>query len=125
MRDLEVALEALIAEQRNADSEIEKHRDQHSDLNERFNQVQARFYSLGADISRIEQVLQFNRDRQRQLHDDIEQTENAWQEAQSHLARRNNAELAAGLGAVQSAGSGTAPTSRSRAVAYPAHGAIH
>lgn len=87
VRDLEVALEALIAEQRNADSEIEKHRDQHSDLNERFNQVQARFYSLGADISRIEQVLQFNRDRQRQLHDDIEQTENAWQEAQSHLTQ--------------------------------------
>jgi len=87
VRDLEVALEALIAEQRNADSEIEKQRDQHSDLNERFNQVQARFYSLGADISRIEQVLQFNRDRQRQLHDDIEQTEQAWQEAQSHLTQ--------------------------------------
>ena len=87
VRDLEVALEALIAEQRNADSEIEKQRDQHSDLNERFNQVQARFYSLGADISRIEQILQFNRDRQRQLHDDIEQTEQAWQEAQSHLTQ--------------------------------------
>ncbi|SDS11791.1 condensin subunit Smc [Halopseudomonas sabulinigri] len=87
VRDLEVALEALIAEQRNADSEIEKQRDQHSDLNERFNQVQARFYSLGADISRIEQILQFNHDRQRQLHDDIEQTEQAWQEAQSHLTQ--------------------------------------
>ncbi|MEJ6655208.1 MAG: chromosome segregation protein SMC [Pseudomonas sp.] len=87
VRSLEVALEAIIAEQRNADSEIEKQRDQHSDLNEGFNQVQARYYSIGADISRIEQVLQFNRDRQRQVREDLEQTEQAWQEAQSHLTQ--------------------------------------
>ncbi|HDZ58072.1 MAG TPA: chromosome segregation protein SMC [Pseudomonas xinjiangensis] len=87
VRELEIALEALIAEQRNADSEVEKHRDQHADLTETFNQVQARYYSVGADISRIEQILDFNRDRQRQLHDDIEQTEQAWQEAQSHLGQ--------------------------------------
>ena len=85
MRELEIGMEALIAEQRNADSEVEKQRDQHADLTESFNQVQARYYSVGADISRIEQVLQFNRDRQRQLYDDMEQTEQAWQEAQSHL----------------------------------------
>ncbi|SDR98395.1 condensin subunit Smc [Halopseudomonas litoralis] len=87
VRSLEVALEAIIAEQRNADSEIEKQRDQHSDLNEGFNQVQARYYSIGADISRIEQVLQFNRDRQRQIREDLDQTEQAWQEAQSHLTQ--------------------------------------
>ncbi|WP_193074836.1 chromosome segregation protein SMC [Pseudomonas sp. FME51] len=87
VRSLEVALEAIIAEQRNADSEIEKQRDQHGDLNEGFNQVQARYYSIGADISRIEQVLQFSRDRQRQVLDDLEQTEQAWQEAQSHLTQ--------------------------------------
>ncbi len=87
VRDLEIAMEALIAEQRNADSEVEKQRDQHVDLTETFNQVQARYYSVGADISRIEQVLQFNRDRQRQLHDDIDETELAWQEAQSHLGQ--------------------------------------
>ncbi len=85
VRELEIGMEALIAEQRNADSEVEKQRDQHADLTESFNQVQARYYSVGADISRIEQVLQFNRDRQRQLYDDMEQTEQAWQEAQSHL----------------------------------------
>ena len=87
VKSLEVALEAIIAEQRNADSEIEKQRDQHTELNDSFNQVQARYYSIGAEISRIEQALQFNRDRQRQLHDDLQQTEQAWQEAQSHLAQ--------------------------------------
>ncbi|MEZ2745437.1 chromosome segregation protein SMC [Halopseudomonas bauzanensis] len=87
VRSLEVALEGIIAEQRNADSEIEKQRDRHSELNESFNQAQARYYSIGADISRIEQVLQFNRDRQRQVRDDLEQAEQAWQEAQSHLTQ--------------------------------------
>ena len=100
VRSLEVALEAIIAEQRNADSEIEKHRDQHTGLNDSFNQVQARYYSIGAEISRIEQALQFNRDRQRQLHEDLQQTGQAWQEAQSHLSQDQasladlNAELA-------------------------------
>ncbi len=87
VRDLEVALEALIAEQRNADAEMEKRRDEHADLTETFNRVQARYYSVGADISRIEQLLEFNRDRQRQVRDDLEQTEQAWQEAQSHLTQ--------------------------------------
>ena len=87
VRSLEVTLEAIIAEQRNADSEIERQRDQHSDLNEGFNQAQAQYYSIGADISRIEQVLQFNRDRQRQVREDLDQTEQAWQEAQSHLTQ--------------------------------------
>ena len=100
VKSQEVALEAIIAEQRNADSEIEKQRDQHTELNDSFNQVQARYYSVGADISRIEQTLEFNRDRQRQLHDDLQQTEQAWQEAQSHQTQDQalladlNAELA-------------------------------
>ncbi|MFA5677908.1 MAG: chromosome segregation protein SMC [Pseudomonas sp.] len=87
VRSLEVALEGIIADQRNADSEIQKQRDQHTELNDSFNQVQARYYNIGADISRIEQTLQFNRDRQRQLQDDLQQTEQAWQEAQSHLTQ--------------------------------------
>ena len=87
VRSLEVALEAVIAEQRNADSEIEKWRDQHTELNDSFNQVQARYYSIGADISRIEQALQFNRDRQRQLQEDLQQADQAWAEAQSHLSQ--------------------------------------
>src|SRR5690606_17682505 len=62
-------------------------RDQHTELNDSFNQVQARYYSIGADISRIEQALQFNRDRQRQLQEDLQQADQAWAEAQSHLSQ--------------------------------------
>lgn len=84
-REVELALAAVIAEQRNADSQIEQARAKHHELNERFNQAQAHYYRIGADISRIEQILQFNRDRQTQLIEDLEQAEQAWQEAQSHL----------------------------------------
>ncbi|SDT97050.1 chromosome segregation protein SMC [Halopseudomonas salegens] len=87
VREQEVALEALIAEQRNADTRIEKRRDEHTELTERFNQVQGRFYGLGADISRIEQALQFNQDRQRQLQQDLMEADQAWNEAQSHLTQ--------------------------------------
>nr|MBP8203056.1 AAA family ATPase [Pseudomonas sp.] len=41
----EIAFEALVAEQRNADASIERLRDGHHELSERFNVVQGRFYS--------------------------------------------------------------------------------
>ncbi|SFM14147.1 chromosome segregation protein SMC [Halopseudomonas yangmingensis] len=85
--NLEVAFEGLIADQRQAESAIETQRDLHARLGDEFNQVQGRFYSLGAEISRIEQALQFNRDRQQQLRNDLQQTEQAWQEAHSHLTQ--------------------------------------
>lgn len=44
----EVSFEALVAEQRNADASIERLRDGHHELSERFNLVQGRFYSVGA-----------------------------------------------------------------------------
>jgi len=43
----EISFEALVAEQRNADASIERLRDGHHDLSERFNLVQGRFYSGG------------------------------------------------------------------------------
>src|SRR5690606_45799 len=48
IRELEVKLEAVIAEQRGFDAAIERHRDNHSLLNDRFNEVQGRFYAVGA-----------------------------------------------------------------------------
>ncbi|MFO6381201.1 chromosome segregation protein SMC, partial [Pseudomonas aeruginosa] len=56
--DQEIAFEALVAEQRGADAGIERLRDGHHELSERFNQVQARFYSVGGDIARVEQSIQ-------------------------------------------------------------------
>ncbi|MCY1286968.1 Chromosome partition protein Smc [compost metagenome] len=83
--DQEVAFEALVAEQRNADASIERLRDGHHDLSERFNQVQGRFYSVGGDIARVEQSIQHGQQRLRQLQDDLHEAERARQETESHV----------------------------------------
>ncbi|MDB6145389.1 MAG: smc, partial [Pseudomonas sp.] len=81
----EVGFEALVAEQRNADAGIERLRDGHHDLSERFNLVQGRFYSVGGDIGRIEQSIQHGQQRLRQLQDDLREAERSRQETESHL----------------------------------------
>ncbi|TWI46339.1 condensin subunit Smc [Pseudomonas duriflava] len=81
----DVALEALIAEQRSADASIERLRDSHHELSERFNQIQGRFYAVGGDIARIEQSIQHGQQRLRQLQDDLREAERARQETESHL----------------------------------------
>src|SRR5690606_34973936 len=81
----EIALEALVAEQRNADASIERLRDGHHELSETFNQVQGRFYAVGGDIARVEQSIQHGQQRLRQLQDDLREAERARLETESHL----------------------------------------
>jgi chromosome segregation protein len=81
----EISFEALVAEQRNADASIERLRDGHHELSERFNLVQGRFYSVGGDIARVEQSIQHGQQRLRQLQDDLREAERARQETESHL----------------------------------------
>ncbi|MGH8466865.1 MAG: chromosome segregation protein SMC, partial [Pseudomonas sp.] len=83
--DQEVAFEALVAEQRNADASIERLRDGHHELSERFNLVQGRFYSVGGDIARVEQSIQHGQQRLRQLQDDLKESERSRLETESHL----------------------------------------
>ncbi|WP_296182744.1 chromosome segregation protein SMC [Pseudomonas sp. UBA1879] len=81
----EVSFEALVADQRSADAAIERLRDGHHELSERFNLVQGRFYSVGGDIARNEQSIQHGQQRLRQLQDDLREAERARQETESHL----------------------------------------
>ncbi|RMS30624.1 hypothetical protein ALP70_05064, partial [Pseudomonas savastanoi] len=81
----EIGFEALVADQRSADASIERLRDGHHDLSERFNLVQGRFYSVGGDIARVEQSIQHGQQRLRQLQDDLREAERARQETESHL----------------------------------------
>ncbi|MFV3386498.1 chromosome segregation protein SMC [Pseudomonas sp. NY15364] len=94
--DQEVAFEALVAEQRSADASIERLRDGHHELSERFNLVQGRFYSVGGDIARVEQSIQHGQQRLRQLQDDLREAEKARLETESHL--RHDRTLLATLG---------------------------
>ncbi|RJG09767.1 chromosome segregation protein SMC [Pseudomonas cavernicola] len=81
----EISFEALVAEQRNADASIERFRDGHHELSERFNLVQGRFYSVGGDIARVEQSIQHGQQRLRQLQDDLNEAERSRLETESHL----------------------------------------
>ena len=82
---LELNVEECVTRQTNVDAEIEKFISQHSELGDEFNEVQGRFYKLGAEIARAEQTIQHQQERSRQLAQDMEQTQVACREAEEHL----------------------------------------
>ena len=55
-------------------AEIESLRQQISESNQVTNDLQGQFYSLGSDISRIEQAIQFARERRESVAKDLQQT---------------------------------------------------
>ncbi|PWK49212.1 chromosome segregation protein SMC [Pleionea mediterranea] len=69
---LETELESRVAEQRRADAEIEQTRDLHVELSDQFNEVQGRYYGIGADIARLEQAIKHQSERKTQLHEDLQ-----------------------------------------------------
>jgi chromosome segregation protein len=71
IRELEVALDKAGSEQQHIDTGIEVRRARHGDASEEFNRVQGRYYQIGADIARIEEAIQFNQQRVRQLELDL------------------------------------------------------
>jgi len=83
---LELRVESEVTDQVHHDSEIEKHRTLFTEMGDVFNEVQGRYYSVGSDITRIEQGIQHAEERERQLKIDLEQTERDCAEAEEHLA---------------------------------------
>jgi len=86
IRELELRMESFVTEQVNKDTSIEKCRSQQAELSDQFNEVQGRFYVIGADIARIEQSIKHAEERNRQLQSDIERTERERSEAQDRLS---------------------------------------
>ncbi len=87
IRELELKVEAFVTSQVSKDTEIEKHRSDYTDLSDKFNDVQGRFYAVGAEIARVEQSIQHAQERARQLRSDLEQTSHDAESAQEHLAQ--------------------------------------
>jgi chromosome segregation protein len=86
IRDLEVALEKAASDQQHIDTEIERRRSKHADASEEFNRVQGRYYQIGADIARIEEAIQFNQQRVKQLELDLDTVAQRSEEASRQLA---------------------------------------
>ena len=81
----ETALEARLADQRRVEAVMEKQRAEQTGANDAFNGAQKEFYSIGAEITRLEQALQHARERRAQLEQDQAQVERSLAEAQTHL----------------------------------------
>lgn len=75
-------LEAKIAELRNIDKNLEYNRQARTEHSDILNEIQSHYYSLGADISRIEQNIAHAKERKKQLEADYAQLETAYQELQ-------------------------------------------
>ena len=86
IRELELEREAIVTEQVSVDAGIEKARDEYTQFNDAFNEVQARFYSIGGEIARAEQAIQHQQERARTLTEDLRNTEESLVEAKGHLS---------------------------------------
>jgi chromosome segregation protein len=66
----ELVIEERLAKQRNVGVQIEQHRERQIELSDELNDVQGRYYSLGAEIAKIEQSITHYRERYQQLQED-------------------------------------------------------
>jgi chromosome segregation protein len=83
--DLELKAEALVTERSGCDTALERHRAESTELGDTFNEVQGRYYSIGAEVARVEQAIQHVQDRARELQQDLTQTERNFVESEEHL----------------------------------------
>ena len=85
IRDLELRMESFVTDQVNKDTQIEKYRTQYTELGDKFNEIQGRYYAIGAEIARLEQSIQHANERARQLQTDLDQTTRDSKEAEENL----------------------------------------
>ena len=85
IRDLELRMESFVTDQVNKDTQIEKYRTQYTELGDKFNEIQGRYYAIGAEIARLEQSIQHANERARQLQADLDQTTRDSKEAEENL----------------------------------------
>ena len=84
LSELENQLEALQAERTSAQTELEKQRLAHTEASDEFNQRQGAFYSVGSEIARIEEAINNIQERDKQLTQDLENTNAQISQSQSH-----------------------------------------
>lgn len=82
IKDLELQAEAVIADQRALDAEHEQLLLNQTELNDQLSEVQGRFYSLGGDIARIEQAIEYHLERMKQLRQDLDDNQRNWKQSQ-------------------------------------------
>ncbi len=80
------AVDQALARQRAVEAEIERLRARQVEANDAFNAVQAEFYGVGNEITRIEQASEHARETRTQQTREQQQLERAYAEAAEHLS---------------------------------------
>ncbi|MBC53518.1 MAG: chromosome segregation protein SMC [Gammaproteobacteria bacterium] len=83
IKELELQIESVIAEQRGLDARHEELLLKHTDLNDELSEVQGRYYSLGGDIARIEQSIEHHIERMKQLRQDLDENRRNFEQSQT------------------------------------------
>ena len=85
MEHKETEIEKVVSDIRGIEADIEKHRQQHADETEKFNQVQGDYYKLGGEISRIEQSIQHVKELNNRYDEELTQVQEAWAKSEKGL----------------------------------------
>ena len=85
IRQTELAIEALVAEQRQVEAQLEAHREKHHSATEHLNKVQAEVYRVGGEIARVEQQIQHQRELGERLERARLETDKAHGELNEHI----------------------------------------
>lgn len=89
--ELEVSLEAVHAKQSACDTDLERYRNQRIDLEDQSNKVQQQIFETANEITRIEQTIHHQQERESNLKADLAQTDDNLKEATEHLQQDTEA----------------------------------
>ncbi len=87
VREWELRMESALADQRAAEAAIETQRVYQNEQAERVNAVQARYYEVGAEISRTEQSITHTRELRDQQRNELAKARATLAELNSHIER--------------------------------------
>lgn len=87
LNEKSVAVDGAHAELRAMETELEKNREAQADSNLAFNEVQGRYYAVGADISRLEGEIRHHQQLSQQQNQELEQVTHAVGELRGHQQR--------------------------------------
>lgn len=85
IRELEVELEGILTGQVSAESQMEALRERQTESSDKFNIVQTEFYEVGATIARLEQSIQHEQEKAKQMALDLVDVDRALNESQGAL----------------------------------------
>ncbi|MBN8426010.1 MAG: chromosome segregation protein SMC [Xanthomonadales bacterium] len=96
LNEEDIALEAMIAEQRHVEAQLELCREQQTDASAQLTRVQAESYRIGGDIARVEQQIRHQLELSQRLQQSRTETQQSLDEVNAHL--QDDQTRLAGLG---------------------------